>query len=180
MGRGQKMFEAGFVSHGSVGPDCGDDDPTAAGGVKRAKAFVGCEDDPFLLTGDTIDFGILSSETSELFNVQNVVAQVPEQLNGRGRDTLINQETHAEALSLKNVRAVTKSFVEIFRSQMRKLIEDAFDRVAVGQVIKDQGDRDARALDDRLAVHDVFITNDPCKGPGLTVFFGRCGGFGHE
>jgi hypothetical protein len=38
------------------------------GDVERTKAFVGCEDDPLLLTGDTIDFEILIYETFELFD----------------------------------------------------------------------------------------------------------------
>lgn len=137
MGGGQQMFEARLVSQGCVGPDCRDDDPPTASGVKHTKAFVGCEDDPLLLTGDTIDFRILSSELFELLNIQNVMAQAPEQVGGCGRDTLIDQETHAEALSLKSVRAVAESFVDIFRCEMRKPVENVPDRIAVGQVIKD-------------------------------------------
>ena len=74
MGSGEQRFNAGFISHGGVGPDRGDDDPTASSGVKHTKAFVGCDDDTLLLTGDTIDFEILSSEAFKLLNIQNVVA----------------------------------------------------------------------------------------------------------
>ncbi len=71
---------------------------------------------------------------------------------------------------MKSVRVVTESFVDIFRCQMRKLIENVFDRVTVGQVIKDQGDGDACALDDRLAVHDTLSTNDPRKSYKMKMY----------
>lgn len=68
------MFKAGLVSQGCVGPDRGDDDPAASSRVKQTKAFIGCDDDPLLLTGDPIDFGILRSEACEFLNIQDVVA----------------------------------------------------------------------------------------------------------
>lgn len=74
MGSGEQMFKAGFVSYGGVGSDREDDDSAASSGVKQTKAFVGCDDDPLLLTGDTIDSGILSSEEFEFLNIQNVMA----------------------------------------------------------------------------------------------------------
>jgi len=65
-----------------------------------------------------INFGIFESETLSFFNIKDVVAELPEQLDGCWRNALVSQETHAQALSLKRVRAVTESFVDVVRSQV--------------------------------------------------------------
>lgn len=61
---------------------------------------------------------------------------------------------------LERAGAVTESFLNVFGSEMGKLVQNVLDREAVGQIIEDQGDGDPRTLDDRLAVHDVFISHD--------------------
>jgi len=87
---------------------------------------------------------------------------------------------HTQALLLKSDRPVTKSFANVFRCQVGKLVQNVFDRVAIGEIIEDQGDRNASALDDWLAVHDAVSTNDPCKSIGITVLFRRWCSFGHK
>ena len=58
------------------------------------------------------------------------MAELPEQLDGCWRDALVNQETHAQALWLKCVRAVTESFVDVVRGQVGQQIQNVFDGAA--------------------------------------------------
>ncbi len=169
MSSGQQMSKAGFVSHRGIGPEHRNDDAAAAGRIERSKAFVGGEDYPFIPTSDPIDCGIFKPVPFEFFDIQDVMARFPEHAGGGGRDALVDEEAHAQALSLKRAGAVTESFCDIFGCEMGKLAQNVLDRVAVGQVVKDQGNGDPSPLDDRLTVQDQLVANDSRKGLCLTI-----------
>jgi len=126
------MLKAGFISQGCIWLGCRDDNVAVASRVKRTKALNGYDDDPLLLTGDTINFGIFESETLEFFNIKDILAELSEHVGGCWRDALVNQETHAQALSLERVRAITESFVNVVRGQVGQQIQNVFDGIAVG------------------------------------------------
>lgn len=74
--------------------------------VEFPKALVRGEDRPVFFTGNAVNFQIRNSEAVHPFDVQDIMTKLSEQFCCAGRDTLIDQESHAGALSREMLKKV--------------------------------------------------------------------------